>query len=111
VRYIGPMVSENAISRMTARLDVTVRDGLPFPVVGVGAPAGAVQALQHFFAATSADSGMAYIVIQPQAPDQESVTAELLARHTSMPVSMIADGMSLEPNHIYVMRPVRTDSP
>jgi two-component system CheB/CheR fusion protein len=88
-------------------IDVTIRNGLPFPVVGVGASAGDAEGLQHFFAATAADSGVAFIVIQPEAPDRESLTAELLSRHTNMPVSTIADGMSLQPNHVYVMRPVR----
>lgn len=92
-----------------AMIDVTVRDGYPFPVVGVGAARADAQALQLFFANTAADSGAAYIVIQSQAPDQETVTAEFLARHTSMPVSHIADGVPLEPNHVYVMRPVRPE--
>jgi two-component system, chemotaxis family, CheB/CheR fusion protein len=88
-------------------LDITVRSGLPFPVVGVGASAADEQELQRFFAATPADSGMVYIVIQSQAADQQSLTAELVAAQTTMPVSMISDGTSLEPNHVYVMRPVR----
>jgi two-component system CheB/CheR fusion protein len=95
MRYLGGM------------LDITVRSGLPFPVVGVGASASDAPALQRFFAAAPADSGMAYIVIQSRAPDQQSLTAELVAAHTSMPVSMIVDGTHLEPNHVYVMRPVR----
>jgi two-component system, chemotaxis family, CheB/CheR fusion protein len=90
-------------------LDATVRDGFPFPVIGVGASADDVEALQHFFSRTASDTGAAFIVMQPQAPDQETLTAELLARHTRMPVSLMADGVRLEPNHVYVMRPVRRE--
>jgi len=90
-------------------IDITVRDGFPFPIVGVGASMADSEALEHFFAAASADSGAAYIVIQPQGPDREPMTTEFLARHTRMPVSMISDGVSLQPNHVYVLRPVRRE--
>ena len=90
-------------------LDVTVRDVLPFPIVGVGASAADAEDLERFFSSTAVDSGAAYIVIQPQAPDQEAITAEFLSRHTSMPVSLMADGVELEPNHVYIMRPVRRE--
>jgi two-component system, chemotaxis family, CheB/CheR fusion protein len=88
-------------------IDVTVRNGLPFPVVGVGASADDADGLLRFFATTAADSGMAFIVMQPSTRDQESATLDLLSRHTDMPVHMLADGTSLQPNHVYVMQPVR----
>ncbi len=90
-------------------LDVTVRDVFPFPIVGVGASAADAKDLEHFFSRTAADSGAAFIVIQPQAPDQEAITAEFLSRHTTMPVTLMGDGVKLEPNHVYIMRPVRRE--
>ena len=101
-------------------LDIKVRNGLPFPVVGVGASADDPGALLEYFAGRALDSGMAYIVMQPKpstqspsaasepvAADQAKLTAEYLAKHIRMPVSMMTDGISLEPNHVYVMPPLR----
>jgi len=98
-------------------LDIKVRNGLPFPVVGVGASADDPGALLEYFAGRALDSGMIYIVMQPKpsphaspAADQAGLTAEFLARHTRMPVSMMTDGIRLEPDHVYVMPPLRHES-
>jgi two-component system, chemotaxis family, CheB/CheR fusion protein len=90
-------------------IDITVRDGLPFPVVGVGASADDADGLRRFFDNTAIDSGMAFIVMQPTVQDQQSATLDLLSQHTAMPVHMLADGTSLQPNHVYVMQPVRRE--
>ena len=55
--------------------------------------------------ATAADTGMAYVIIQHLSPEHQSLMAEILGRCTSMPVSQIQDGASVEPNHVYVIRP------
>jgi two-component system CheB/CheR fusion protein len=94
-------------------LDIKVRNGLPFPVVGVGASADDPGAILEFFAGRALDSGMVYIVMQPKplsqsvAAGQADLTAEYLAQHIGMPVSMMTDGIDLEPNHVYVMPPLR----
>jgi two-component system CheB/CheR fusion protein len=78
-------------------------------VVGVGASADDAGELLEYFAGRAPDSGMIYIVKQPPVTDAEaqiSVTAEFLARHTRMPVITMTDGMSLEPNHVYVVPPL-----
>jgi len=94
-------------------VDIKIRNGLPFPVVGVGASADDPGALLEYFAGAALDSGMAYIVHQPkpspQAGIQADLTAETLAQHTRLPVSTMTDGISLEPNHVYVMPPVRRE--
>ena len=89
----------------SAPVDFTVRARCPFPVVGVGASAGGIEALKGFFAATGADTGMAYIVIQHLSPEHESLMADILGRCTRMPVLVIEAGMRVEPNHVYVIRP------
>jgi two-component system CheB/CheR fusion protein len=91
-----------------APLDATPRSKLSFPVVGLGASAGGVAALQRFFAATPARSGMAYVAIQHLSPEHESLMADILGRCTSMPVRQIEDGMPVEPDHVYVIRPGHT---
>jgi two-component system, chemotaxis family, CheB/CheR fusion protein len=90
---------------VSAPVDFTVRAKLPFPVVGVGASAGGVDALRGFFSASSPASGIAYVVIQHLSPDHSSLMAEILGRCTTMPVHQIEDGVRIEPNHIYVIRP------
>ncbi|MDB6107600.1 MAG: torS [Gammaproteobacteria bacterium] len=85
--------------------DFAERAYLPFPVVGIGASAGGVEALEHFFDGARADSGMAYVVVQHLSPEHQSLMAEILARHTSMPVIQIRDGMIIAANHVYVIAP------
>jgi two-component system, chemotaxis family, CheB/CheR fusion protein len=76
-----------------------------FYVVGLGASAGGLEALRSFFAAVPAKSGAAFVVIQHLAPDHHSQMAELLATHTAVPVSQIEDGMTIQPDHVYVIPP------
>lgn len=81
---------------------------LAFPVVGIGASAGGLEAATAFFRATPADSGMAFVLIQHLPPDRDSLIAEILQRYTTMPVRQVEDGMVVEPNHVYVIRPGHT---
>ncbi|HEX2151299.1 MAG TPA: CheR family methyltransferase [Stellaceae bacterium] len=74
-----------------------------FPVVGIGASAGGVEALQAFFEAIPADPGMAFIVVTHVAAGQESALAEILARWTALPIEPIRNGAAIEPNHAYVL--------
>jgi two-component system CheB/CheR fusion protein len=74
-------------------------------VVGVGASAGGLDALEQFFAAMPEDTGMAFVVIQHLSPDFKSVMDELLARRTRIPVLLVEDGMRVERNRIYLIPP------
>jgi two-component system CheB/CheR fusion protein len=64
-----------------------------------------LEALRSFFAAVPAKSGAAFVVIQHLAPDHRSQMVELLATHTTVPVSQIEDGMTIKPDHVYVVPP------
>src|SRR5436190_22045251 len=77
----------------------------PFYVVGLGASAGGLEALRDFFAAVPAESGAAFVVIQHLAPAHRSQMVELLATHTTVPVSQIEDGVMIQPDHVYVIPP------
>jgi len=81
-----------------------------FPVVGIGASAGGLDALEQFFGNTPADSGMAFVVIQHLDPSRESMMPELLQRVTSMEVSTVTDSLKIQPNCIYVISPDKTMS-
>src|SRR5262245_18086235 len=74
----------------------------PFPIVGVGASAGGVEALEHLFKAMPAAPGMAFIVVTHLAPKRESLLPEILARHTQMPVLTAEHDQAVRPNHLYV---------
>ncbi len=76
-----------------------------FPVVGLGASAGGLEALKAFFSQVPADSGMAYIVMMHLAPDQPSMLPELLQKVSAVPVNMASDGQSLLPDHAYIVPP------
>lgn len=75
------------------------------PVVGLGASAGGLEAFQNFLAAAPPDAGLAYVLVQHLDPNHESMLAELLGRRTPMPVQQISDGMSIEPNRVYLIPP------
>ncbi len=79
--------------------------GLGFPVVGLGASAGGLEALKAFFSQVAEDSGMAFIVTMHRAPDQPSMLPELLQKVSAIPVSTASDGQSLLPDHVYVVPP------
>jgi two-component system CheB/CheR fusion protein len=82
-----------------------VEAGDDFPVVGIGASAGGLDAFHKFFSNTTADTGMAFILVQHLDPTHASNMVELLRRFTSIPVSEAEDGMKIEPDHIYMIPP------
>src|SRR5208282_2580474 len=68
-----------------------------FPVVGIGASAGGLDACRKLVDALPAGNGMAFILVQHLDPTHESMMVELLAGHTSMTVRQATEGMLLEP--------------
>lgn len=74
-----------------------------FPVVGIGASAGGLDAFKQLLKAIPEDSGMAYVLVQHLALTHESMLPEILARVTKLPVNEITDDIHLAPNHIYVI--------
>ncbi len=78
-----------------------------FPIVGIGASAGGLEALKAFFANVSEESGMAYLVVVHMAPRQPSLMHELMQRVARIPVTVARDGETIEPDHVYVIPPDR----
>ena len=76
-----------------------------FLVVGLGASAGGILALQTFFENVPAESGAAYVVILHLSPDHDSQLAQVLQRTTSLPVTQVIEQVKIEPNHVYVVPP------
>ncbi|WKZ18028.1 MAG: chemotaxis protein CheB [Candidatus Jettenia sp. CY-1] len=76
-----------------------------FPIVGIGASAGGLEALEQFFTHMPSNSGAAYVVVQHLDPTHSSIMADLLKRFTSMKVVEVEDGMHVDPNRVYVIPP------
>src|SRR5437773_6352985 len=76
-----------------------------FPVVGIGASAGGLEAFTHLLEHLPLDTGMAFVLVQHLDPDHESALAQILARVTSMPVREVANELRIEPNHVYIIPP------
>jgi two-component system CheB/CheR fusion protein len=76
-----------------------------FPVIGIGASAGGLEALEIFFAHVDPQCGMAFIVIQHLDPTHKSIMGSLLKKYTSMEISEIADGEMIMVNRIYLAPP------
>jgi two-component system CheB/CheR fusion protein len=73
----------------------------------MGASAGGLDAFTRFFRTMPPDNGMAFVVIQHLDPTHESLTAELLGKHTTMPVRQVAGDTTVERDHVYVIPPNR----
>src|ERR1043165_7726994 len=76
-----------------------------FPIVGIGASAGGLEAFTQLLAAIPSELGMAFVLIQHLDPTHPSRLVEALARKTRMPVHEIEGGMLIEPGHVYVIAP------
>lgn len=76
-----------------------------FPVVGIGASAGGLEALEQFFDHTPEQSGMCFIIVQHLSPDFRSLMDELLGRRTRIPIIRVQDGVKIQPDRIYLMPP------
>ncbi|MCJ2087404.1 PAS domain-containing protein [Methylobacterium sp. E-005] len=77
----------------------------PFPIVGIGASAGGIEAMRSFFAGLPKPFGAAVIVITHLSPDRESLLPEVLARFTTLPVEAAKDATPVQPDRVYVMPP------
>lgn len=78
---------------------------LPTRIVGIGASAGGLAALEQFLSQTPPDSGLAYIVVQHLDPTHKALLPELLQRFTTMPVHEATQDMRIVPDGVYVIPP------
>lgn len=86
-------------------LDLATGRPAPWAVVGIGASAGGLDPLREFFRALPLVTGAAYVVVQHLAPDFRSLMEEILGRVTPLPILNASDGMELEADHVYLIRP------
>jgi two-component system CheB/CheR fusion protein len=79
-----------------------------FPIVGIGASAGGLDACRRLLQALPADTGMAFVLVQHLHPDYPSQLAEILSRSTAMPVMEVQDEPAVQPNHVYIIPSARS---
>lgn len=103
----GTMVSDSPADPATelAVARSTKCGDLPFPVVGIGASAGGLDAFKNFFQAMPPTSGMAFVLVQHLDPTHESMMTDLLTKYTAMRVVQIEDDMPLTPNTVFMIPP------
>ncbi|MBT3293666.1 MAG: chemotaxis protein CheR [Verrucomicrobia bacterium] len=80
-----------------------------FPIVGIGASAGGLAAFEMFFSGmpTNSNPGMAFVLVQHLAPDHTSILTDLIRRYTRMQVFEVTDGMTVQPDCVYIIPPNR----
>ena len=76
-----------------------------FEIVCIGGSAGGIEAVTDLLSGLAPDTGMAFVIVQHLDPTHSSMLAEILDKDTPMPVCTAADGMQVEPNHVYVIPP------
>ena len=79
-----------------------------FPVVGIGASAGGLDAFKNLLENLPIDTGLSFVVIQHLAAGQESMLGDILSRFTKIPVQVVQNQTPVEPNHVYVIPPGTT---
>lgn len=86
-------------------LSSTGKDKTVFPIVGIGASAGGLNAFENFFKHMPSDAGIAFVLVSHLDPKHVSIMPELIQKHTKMQVLSVEDGVEVQPNAIYVIPP------
>ena len=97
--------NNNELDQSTPKDTRLPDDPPPFPIVGIGASAGGLEALEQFLRNVPGNSGMAFVIVQHLDPTHKGIMPELLQRTTSMEVFQVNDRMMVQPNCVYVIPP------
>ncbi len=92
-------------TKATVNPEESTNDVVNFPIIGLGASAGGLEAFEQFFRNVPAGSGMAFILVSHLDPGHVSMLSEILQRVSTMPVIEVKDQMKVEANHVYVIPP------
>src|SRR3712207_9029834 len=96
-----PPTPEEQPDRQAQPVDAEQPPRLPFPVVGVGASAGGLEAFSEFLGAMPPDGGLAFVLVQHLPPDRESLLGDILARRPALPARQLDGGMAGVANHCF----------
>src|SRR5688572_16054502 len=86
-----------------AELTAGFEGAVAFPIAGIGASAGGLEAFTQLLGALPLDTGMAFVLVQHLDPEHESALTQILSRATALPVREIEDNQHVEPNQVYVI--------
>lgn len=100
--------TENDAASRTEKTIISIKND--FPIVGIGASAGGLEALEQFFKNMPNNNGMAFVVIQHLDPNHVGILPELLQRITPMKVFQVSDLLKVKPNSVYVIPPNKSMS-
>ncbi len=103
----GPAPKSNDTKKVVRKLASAVTGDDRITVVGIGASAGGLKALQAFFESLPSQTGLAYVVVTHLHPEHESHLADLLQGRTPMGVSQVLSPTLIEPDHVYCIPPNR----
>ncbi len=98
------MNQENEVRSVSPRTSQTSPPDSPM-IIGIGASAGGLEALQQFFSCIPNHTGLVFVVIQHLSPDYKSLMADILGKYTDMTVRQATDGMKVSPNTVYLIPP------
>jgi len=98
-----PKKAKKEVQKKTTKAKIT--KAAVFPIVGLGASAGGLEALELFFSNMPSDSNMAFVIIQHLSPNHKSIMASLLSKSTNMAVVEIENAMKIKPNCVYLNPP------
>ena len=102
---LSPNNTPESIATRSIDLEESPPTEAAFPIVGIAASAGGLEAFIELLGHLPLDTGMAFVLIQHLDPDHKSFLAEILSRTTPMPVNQVRDGVAVEPNQVYVIPP------
>lgn len=98
------MTSEKIDNQPTEIL-ASANEQKPSYIVGIGASAGGLDALEKFFRNMPTNSGMAFVIVQHLSPDYKSLMQELMSRYTQMAIHRVTDDIEVQANAIYLIPP------
>src|SRR5208283_2122535 len=100
-----PAVSGNKRADSSPKENPSRQGGLLFPIAGIGASAGGLEALEQFLRHVPENSGVAFVIVQHLDPIHKGILPELLQRATPMKVFQVSDRMRVKSNCVYVIPP------
>jgi len=104
-KLIRQAKGDNKRDRSSSGKTLSRQESIPFTIVGIGASAGGLEALEKFLKRVPQGSGMAFVIVQHLDPTYKGIMPELLQRATTMEVFQVKDRTKVKPNRVYVIPP------
>ena len=104
-RKSAPIRRPNKLAPVAAQIAPVAPAGVPLPIVGIGASAGGLEALELFLSRVPQNSGLAFVIVQHLDPTRQGIMPELLQRATAMKVVQVKDRTKVQPDCVYVIPP------